>query len=78
MPLKSRYRHCPCGVLVAVSAVVLPVAAHAQDAALDPIEAVEHHILGPQSKFQRLKNEPRDEVQQAREEARRLARAVED
>ena len=69
-----------------VCTVVLPAAAHAQDAANDRIEAIEHKIQGFESELKRLKGElgeakhqlrqSQSEAQRAKEEARQAREAA--
>jgi phosphate-selective porin OprO/OprP len=84
---KCSIRHRACGTLTAVCAAILPVAANAQDPAIDRIEAIERQIRGLQSELQRLKGElgeakqqlrqSRSEAQRAQEEVRQAREAAE-
>ena len=92
MSVKFRNRDRFCnrdrfyGGLVMVCTVVLPVAAHPQDAANDRIEIIEHKIKGLESELKRLKGElgeakqqlrqSRIEAQRDREEARQAREAA--
>src|SRR5437764_9046408 len=57
MATQSRSRDRACSAVVAVCAVILPVMASAQDAAIDRIEAIERQMRGVQTELQRLKHE---------------------
>lgn len=61
--------------LVACCAVILPVAAQAQDASADRIDAIERKIRGMQTELQRLKSElgaAKEQARQSRGEAQRV------
>jgi hypothetical protein len=67
MSVKFRHRDRFYGGLAVVCTVVLPVAAHAQDAANDRIEVIEHKIQGFESELKRLKGELGEAKQQLRQ-----------
>jgi phosphate-selective porin OprO/OprP len=87
MSVKSRSRRRACGALAAVCAALLPVAADAQDPAIDRIEAIERQIGGLQKELQQLKRElgeakqqlrqSRGEAQRAQDELRQARKAEE-
>jgi phosphate-selective porin OprO/OprP len=67
MGAKFRNRDRAWGVVVTVCAALLPVAAAAQDAAIDRIEAVERQMRGVESELQRLKHELGEAKRQLRQ-----------
>jgi phosphate-selective porin OprO and OprP len=87
MRAKSYNSHRACGAMAAVCAALLPVAADAQDPAIDRIAAIERQIGGLQKELQRLKSElgeakqqlrqSRNEAQRAQEEMRQAREAAE-
>jgi phosphate-selective porin OprO/OprP len=84
---KSRSRIRGCCAAIAFCAAIVPVVAHAQDAAIDRIEAIERKIRGLESELQHLKSElgeakqqlrqSRSEAQRAHEELREAREAAE-
>jgi phosphate-selective porin OprO/OprP len=87
MSVISRKRDRACGAMAAIFVAALPVAANAQDAAIDRIDAIEREIRGLQSELQRLKSElgeakqqlrrSRGEAQRAQQELRQAREAEE-
>jgi phosphate-selective porin OprO and OprP len=87
MRAKSYNRDRACGAMAAVCAALLPVAADAQDPAIDRIAAIERQIGGLQKELQRLKSElgeakqqlrqSRNEAQRAQDELRQAREAAE-
>jgi phosphate-selective porin OprO and OprP len=79
MSNKSRSGNLGCRAAIAFSAALVPVAANAQDAAIDRIEAIERKIGGLQSELQRLKSElgeAKQQLRQSRNEAQRAQQEV--
>jgi len=87
MGAQSRSRHRACGALAALCAAIVPIVAHAQDPAIERIEAIERQIRGLQGELQHLKSElgaakqqlrqSRSEAQRAQEELREARQAAE-
>jgi phosphate-selective porin OprO/OprP len=79
MSNKSRSRNLGCRAAIAFCAALVPVAANAQDAAINRIEAIERKIGGLQSELQRLKSElgeAKQQLRQSRNEAQRAQQEV--
>ena len=71
---KSAERRRCCGALVAFCAATIPAVAHAQDASIGRIEAIERQIRALQGELKQLKSElgaAKQQVQQSRVEAQR-------
>jgi phosphate-selective porin OprO and OprP len=76
---KSRSRNLGCRAAIAFCAVVVPVVAHAQDAAIDRIEAIERKIRGLESELHHVKSqlgEAKQQLRQSRNEAQRAQQEV--
>ena len=78
MSVKFRNRDCFYGGLAVVCTVVLPVAAHAQDAATDRIGAIERQMRTFQTELQRLRSELGEAKRQLRQSQTEAQRDLEE